>query len=105
DGSENIRLPPNPLGDMAPPGRRDIGRKVHADQCRGTIGMPSRGGETDAPSERMAHQHRSGPAEAIGQRNDVGAERCELIVAGRTTGRLAKAAHVDGYNLTVDGDA
>src|SRR6476659_3520877 len=68
------------------------------------IGMPSRGGETDAPSERMAHQHRSGPAEVIEQRNDVGAERFELIVAGRTPGRLAKAAHVDGANLTVDGD-
>ena len=67
--------------------------------------MPSRGGETDASPERMSHQHRSGPAEVIEQSDDVGAERFELIVAGRTPGRLTEAAHVDGNNLTVDGDA
>src|SRR3954471_12148205 len=69
------------------------------------IRMPSRGGETDAPPERMAHQHRLRPAEVIEQRNEIGAERFELIVAGRTPGGLAKAAHVDRDHLTVDGDS
>ena len=58
DGREDIRLPTNPLGNLAPSGGRNVGCEVDADQRRDTVGMPTRGGETDPSAERMTHQHR-----------------------------------------------